>query len=190
MEPETLEEYFPPLPTEAKEYFLEQLINPKMLEFILIQATIDPLPNPREKYTAMYETMKALYSACKETDKDIKTLGETMHKLDSWCGTNLPDDQREITPKQIKLLDEDLIKFAGYLQTGYLNLVREEAKIFLKLFSNLIYNFHGYQAPFRLDMKTAFRDAAGLTDHFSELWEKLIENKMDPSKIMSPLIKT
>lgn len=118
--------------------------------------------------------MKAFGEEHKETGR-LKKLQKSLASLDDDCGTDIhltPHMDEKEHSEGLAAIDADKLKFAGILKTG-LKANEGGFQTFLIEWARLIYRFNEYQAEARDNPYQAQLDAMGLSDHFSELLDKL-----------------
>jgi len=137
--------------------------------------------NPKWYYKFILQNILSIMElANMDNDEQLKYLLTPLimgfYEIDINCGIDewvTPKSSKTETNKIIKLLDEDRIKFNDLFITNYNKIDNELCKKIYLQFCRLIFNFNGYQAPFRLSAKKATQDAMGLTDLFGEYLESL-----------------
>ena len=124
-----------------------------------------------------YLNIDSLNNYNNEQKQIIKDLFYIFYQLDSLCGCNeelSPSQGKEEMQRILKILDQDLEKFIDFLKKGYEKIKKYKLIVkILKEFASYIYIFNGYQAPYRTDPYLAGLDAAGLSNPFLEIWEKI-----------------
>lgn len=129
---------------------------------------------PKEEYTFIVWNCKHLYKIYGKEYPDIEALMLGLYKLDNDCGDTLPifeDLSREELSERLHIIDLDREKFKVIFLENY-HKIKETSALFVE-FARLIFQFNGYQAPYRTDPQKASEDAMGLTDLFGEFLEEI-----------------
>jgi hypothetical protein len=99
-------------------------------------------------------------------------------KLDSYgLDVHLTPEMSEKEQREsIRKLDEEKVLFSKTLSDA-VNVLKQDKETlrFILAFGRLCYRFNEYQAPFRLSAEEATRDAMGLSDHYQELINHLMQ---------------
>jgi len=129
-----------------------------------------------------YHVLKENHEGLEEPWRRIKRILETFWRLDEEGLTeerllpmepNLPKDE---SARRLAALDAGRTKFKQHLVDAFGDLHAIADRNLILMFASKTYNYiHGFQAPPRADPKQAYLDAMGLSDHFSELAQEVID---------------